>query len=201
MTGCSKEVLDEIIGMINANFGGYTKENPLIVGVMPFKPAEKFDSESNIGKIAWEGSVEGIEDSEFFSDGRLKYKKITDINDYLETLRTDDFWDDMSRGNENIKNILNDAANRYGVNGIIYGLYEGDDSSLKLTIYFYSKKDDIVLKEKTEATASFMALKQLAESLRQGQALSNDQIALQAMIHEKAKVATTHLLRKYTEGR
>ena len=200
IAGCSKAVMDDINAIIKSSFGEYTKENPLKIFAMPFKSGDKLAGESSIGKIAWEGAVDGVRDTAFFSDGRLEYKIIKD-KDYMDTLRKDPFWNDMAKGGDSVKHILSSTASRHKVNGIVYGLYDGDDSGLKLIVYFYSKNDDIILKEKTGTQANFMDLESLQKTIEEKGSLSVKQKELRKMIHEKSKVATTHLLRKYMEGR
>lgn len=199
MAGCSKDVMDDIDAMIKSEFGGYTKEEPLTVYVLPFRPNSKFDVDSRIGKIAWDGAVDGVKDSAFFSDGKIK-PKIFNNTEYVDQLRNS-FWDDMSEGDKKVRSILRSTAQEHEVNSIVYGLYDGDDSELKLIISLYSDKDDIVLKEKTEMAANFMDLKSLRDAIKDRSDLTVKQKELRKMIHEKSKVATTHLLRKYMEGK
>lgn len=200
LIGCSKAVMNDIDQMIKSNFGNYTKRNPLTVFVMPFKPATKFDSESVIGIIAWNGAVDGVKDSAFFSEGRLVYKGLVDPKEYLEVLRTDDFWNDMSSGNREVKDILKIAADDYGVNSIIYGLYQGSEAELRLTVYFYSRRDEIILKQKTYAKSSLAELRSFIRKIQNDEELSSSHKALLRMIQEKMQIVTTKLLRKYMEG-
>lgn len=208
LTSCSKEVMDEINRIVNANFGNYTKSNPLIIIAMPFKPAERFDAESRIGELAWNGAVNGLKDIVFFTDGEIVYKGIaSNSKRYLDILRSDTFWKDLGTENQEdenqkaIKLTLNETAIKHEANAIIYGLYEGDDSSLNLTVYLYTKNDDLILKENTSIEVEFMELKRLVDALKGNANLTPDQKALRKLIHEKTKVATVSLVRKYTEGR
>lgn len=200
VVGCSKDVMDEIDVMIKSSFGNYTKDNPLRIMVMPFKPALDFDSESVIGIIAWNGAIRGVEDAAYFSDGKIVYEGRVEPDEYLNVLRTDDFWDDMSSGNKDIKAILKIAATDYGVNGIIYGLYTGSEAKLKLTVYFYSKRDEIVLKQRTYTESSISVLRAFVKAIQDDKKLTTAQTNMVLMIKEKMQVVTVKLLRKYLEG-
>lgn len=197
--GCSKAVMDEIDQMIKANFGSYTSENPLTIFVMPFMPARKLDPESVIGLIAWKGAVEGVKNSAYFSEGKVVYKGLVNPEEYIEVLRTDKFWDEMGKG-EGIKGTLRRATDDYGVNGMIYGLYQGAEAELKLTVYFFSRKDDVVLKQRTYAKSTVKELRELIRRVEADEGLLASQISLIEMIQEKIQVVTVKLIRKYVEG-
>jgi len=211
LSACSKEVMEEISRTVNSNFGGYTEQNPLVIYPMPFKPADKFDSSSEIGKLAFKGVVSGILDMAFFSDGKIKCtgwqqnnkscRYGNDDTSYYNVLRNDGFWQEVASQKSDIKQVLENAASRKNANAIVYGLYDGDDSHLRLSVYLYSKTDDIILKERTEINVPFMQLKNLVTALDNGRSLDSGQKALQQMVHEKAKLSTVRLIRKYTEGR
>lgn len=202
LTSCSDEVLDEIRRVINADFGSYTKSDPLIIIAMPFKPEDRFDGESRIGKMAWDGAVSGLIGIELFSDGKIIYRGIaSDYSDYLEVLRRDSFWNDLGSGSQSVRHTLKRTATNYRANSVVYGLYEGDDSSLNLTVFFYAKVDDIILRERTAIEVEFMELKRLVDASENNITLTPSQKALRNMIREKTRVATVSLVRKYTEGR
>jgi len=202
--GCSQQVIDEINRAIDANFGGYTKSNPLRVYVSPFKPHDKW-GESEIGKIAWQGTVDGAKDIAFFSNEKVvfvgpKTRGYYGIDEevYYRALETDDFGN-ARKGS--LKKQLRRLAGKRNANFIIYGIYDGDDSGLRLTVYFYSSIDDILLKERMEAKTQFMVVSGLIKGKQSGRKLTKAEEALQKMIHEKVKFSTTKLLRKYMEGR
>jgi len=203
--------MEEITRAVNANFGGYTQNNPLVIYPMPFKPADIFDSSSEIAKLAFSGVVDGILDMAFFSDGKIKCtgwqqndkscRYGSNDKAYYNALRNDGFWEEVGSQKREIKQVLATLASRKGANAIVYGLYDGDDNYLRLSVYLYSKTDDIILKERTRIDVPFMQLKSLVAALNGGRSLGSGQKALQQMIHEKAKLSTVRLIRKYTEGR
>jgi len=202
--GCSQQVIDEINKIINANFGGYTKSDPLRVYVSPFKPHSEWE-ESEIGKIAWQGAVDGTRDVAFFSDDKIvfvgpKTRGYYGIDEevYNNALDTDNFW--TTKGGS-IKKRLRDLASSRNANSIIYGIYDGDDNKLQLTVYLYAKVDDVILKERQEIQARFKVVKSLIEGKQRKRTLSKAEKELQKMIHEKVKFSTAKLLRKYMEGR
>ncbi|EDN71216.1 membrane or secreted protein [Beggiatoa sp. PS] len=202
--GCSQQVIDEINRIINANFGGYTKSDPLRVYVSPFKPHSEWE-ESEIGKIAWQGAVDGTRDVAFFSDGKVVFVGPrtrgyhgVDEEAYNSALERDDFW--TTKGGS-VKKRLKRLASSRNANSIIYGIYDGDDSKLQLSVYLYAKVDDIILKEYQEIQAQFGAVKSLREGKQSGRTLTKAEKELQKMIHEKVKFSTAKLLRKYMEGR
>lgn len=206
--GCSRQVIDEINRIISANFGGYTKSYPLRVYVSPFKPHDEW-GESEIGKIAWQGAVDGTRDVAFFSSGKMvfvgpKTRGYYGVDEkvYYRALAEDNFWgiqEDVQKNS--IKKRLKDLASKRYANSIIFGIYDGDDSSLKLTVFLYSKIDDIMLKERQEIQVRFMVVSSLIKSKQSGRKLTMAEKELQKMIHEKVKVSTAKLLRKYLEGR
>jgi len=202
--GCSQQAIDEINEVIDADFGGYTKSNPLKIYVSPFKSFPKW-AESEIGKIAWQGAVDGVKDLAFFSDGKVVFVGSKtrgyhglDEEEYYHALEMDDFGN--ARGNL-LKNQLKHLANQRAANFIIYGIYDGDDSGLGLTIYFHSTVDDIFLKEPMEFQVQFMVVSNLIKGQQSGRRLTKAEEELQKMIHEKVKYSTTKMLRKYVERR
>jgi hypothetical protein len=202
--GCSQQVIDEINRIINANFGGYTKSDPLRVYVSPFKPHIEWE-ESEIGKIAWQGAVDGTKDVAFFSNDKIvfvgpKTRGYYGVDEevYNSALEADDFW--TTKGGS-IKKRLGRLASKRRANSIIYGIYDGDDNGLKLSVYLYAKVDDVILKERQEIQARFRVVKSLIEGKQRKRKLTKAEKALQKMIHEKVKVSSAKLLRKYMEGR
>ena len=202
--GCSQQMMDEINRMISAKFGGYTKSDPLRVYVSPFKPHDKW-SESEIGKIAWQGAVDGVKDIAFFYDNKIVFvgPKTSgyfgvDEKAYTNALETDNFW--TSRGGS-VRKKVRKLAERRNANSVIYGIYDGDDSGLKLTVHLYAKTDDVILKERQEIKARFRVVKSLIEGKQRKRTLTTAEEALQKKIHEKVKVSTARLLTKYMEGR
>jgi len=197
-------IIDEIKWIINANFGGYTKSDPLRVYVSPFKPHYEWE-ESEIGKIAWQGAAGGTKDVAFFSDGRIVFVGPqtrgyygVDEEVYNSALETDGFW---TTTGGSVRKRLKRLASRRNANSIIYGIYDGDDNSLKLSIYLYAKVDDVILKERMEAQTQFMVVSGLIKGKQSGRKLTKAEEELQKMIHEKVKFSTAKLLRKYMEGR
>jgi len=202
--GCSQQVIDEINQIINANFGGYTKSKPLRVYVSPFKPHSVWE-ESEIGKIAWQGAVDGTRDVAFFSDGRIVFVGPqtrgyygVDEKVYNSALETDGFW---TTTGGSVKKRLKRLANSRDANSILYGVYDGDDNNLKLSIYLYAKVDDVILREQQRIEAQYGVVKSLREGKQRKRTLTRAEKALQKMIHEKVKVSSAKLLRKYMEGR
>lgn len=202
--GCSQQVIDEINRVINANFGGYTKSEPLKIYVSPFKPHDKW-GESEIGKIAWQGTVDSVKDLAFFSNEKVVFVGPetrgyygVDEEVYYQALETDNF--ENAKGNS-FKKQLKHLANKRHANSIIYGIYDGDDSHLKLTVYFYANADDILFKERIEVHVRFMVVSGLIKAKQRGRKLTKAEEELQKMIHEKVKFYTAKLLRKYLEGR
>lgn len=207
LAGCSREMMNEIERTMNANFGGYTKSKPLKVYVSPFKPHDEW-GESEIGKIAWGGAVDGVKDMAIFSDKKMifvgpkpKSTAYYSANDqtYYNALKNDGFWD--AKGDPQIKKRLKVLAQKRSANAIIYGIYDGDDTVLKITVFLYSKVDEIILKERQEIRAEFKVIKSLVGHQKSKTKLTTEENALQKMIHEKIKITTARLIRKYMEGK
>jgi len=210
--GNNQQLIDEINRINNANFGGYTKSNPLRVYVSPFKPHREWE-ESEIGKILWQEIVDGVKDIAFFSDKKVvfvgpKAKSFVepknrsyysiDEETYNNVLETDNFW--TTKGGS-VKKRLKRLANSRAANFIIYGVYDSDDNSMKLTVYLYDKNDDVILKERLEIKARFKVAESFIEGKQSDRKLTKAEEAFQKMIHEKLKVSAARLLRKYMEGR
>ena len=202
--GCSQQMIDEIDKILSTNFGGYTKSDPLKIYVSPFKPHDEW-SESEIGKIAWQGSVDAVKDLAFFSDKKIvfigpKTRGYYGVDEevYYNALETDDFW---TKKGGSVKKKLKKLAEKRNANSIIFGIYDGDDNGLKLTVHLYAKTDDVLLKERQEIKTKYRVVNSLIKGKQSNRTLTIAEKELQKMIHEKVKVSTAKLLRKYMEGR
>ncbi len=194
-----QEVMTEIIRSTRANFGGYSTSDPLKVYVMPFMSSDRF-TDSEIGRIAWVGAMDGTKDIASFSDGRMKFVYNASRKAFENDLQRDSFWRDMRSGN-NIKSILKGTVNRKGSNALIYGLYDGDDSSLEITVYLYARRYDVVFKKRYRSIeTTWNVVMGLSRNKKAGSSLTYKQKALQRKIHEKVKLGVVRLLRQYMEG-
>ena len=118
VTGCSGETPADISRMIKSHFGNYTKEDPLKIYAIPFKPHETIDPGSTIGEIAWTGTSEAIKRIVKYADGKIIYNSdILNRPQYYNKLRQDPFWNDMSKDSADIRAILRKAADKNNING------------------------------------------------------------------------------------
>ncbi|KOR30627.1 hypothetical protein TI05_13650, partial [Achromatium sp. WMS3] len=194
------KIRTQIAKSIRANFGRYSASDPLKVYVMPFMSSDRF-TDSEIGRIAWVGAMDGIRDIASFSAGRMKLVYYNSSRKAFENdLQRDSFWRDMRSGS-NIKSILKGTVNRKGSNALIYGLYDGDDYGLEITVYFYFKYDYLILKTRDRIKTTWDVVMGLSRNKKAGGRLTYRQKALQRKIHAKMTLAIVSLLRKYMEAR
>ena len=211
--GCSQQLIEEINLIIGSDFKEYTKENPAKIYVSPFKPHDEW-GESRIGKFLWQETVNGVRDIAFFSDEKVvfigpkaksfvgqKVRSYYSIDEkmYNHVFETDNHWTAEEGGS--IKKRLKHLANRREANFIIYGIYDGDDNQLKLTIYLYAKAEDIILKKRMEIKARFKVVESFIEGKQSDRKLTGAEETLQKMMHEKLKISFAKLLMEYMDKR
>ncbi|KOR32294.1 hypothetical protein TI05_08140, partial [Achromatium sp. WMS3] len=166
---------------------------------MPFMSSDRF-SDAEIGKIAWDGAIDGIKFSLplYYWKRKIKFISLSTKADYktFENDLQDRFWSDLRSGG-NIKYHLKKAADRKYSDILVFGMYDGDDSSLDFTVYLYSKCYNVKIKKRGRIKTSWRIIMGLSRNRRAKHNLIYEQKALKNKIHNIVKQTTRHLFQEF----
>ena len=159
----SKDFHDDIAVATESSLARYTKENPFIQLYMPIKPKDIFDAKTNVGVLIERIINTNLDYILLMPKGRITYKIIKNNNDSHTVLHHP-----IDKNRSSFKSI----SSTYNADIVISGFYEGDDSSINLVIYAYSKKDDVIITEKIKTSSNFMKIMSLNKNIKTNQPLT-----------------------------
>lgn len=199
--GCSENAINEFLRLADAKLDNWSQSNPLTIYAYPFKPDDEFDADSDIGKIAWDGAVIGIGLAEVATGSKVQVRAMNmdNVKYYRNMLSNDSMYNGMGRASDK-KGVLKSQCEKVGTEGLLYGLYDGDDIGMKLTMYLYVKRENIIVKDRAQARSDTQTLVGLRDNLKYGRPLTASQEQLQMSITEKSMTLSMALVNKYIYG-
>lgn len=199
LTSCSQDLISEFFKLSEAKIDNWSKENPLTIYAYPFRPEEELDPESTLGEIAWKGMKDGILLSDIATKGKIQYKGFASTA-YHKVLKQGTIYGEFEKASGNKREILSKACVEKNTESLMYGLYDGDDMGIRLSIYMYVKKDNIIIKERDSVNTSLKVAIALRDNIDNGTPLSTNEKELQNSIYAKSTTMSARAIRKYVTG-
>ena len=199
--GCQEGDVERWLNMISAKLDGWSQSNPLTIYVFPFRPADEFDEESFIGKIMWQGAIDGVEYSQRVTGQRVRLTSHEGKSStrYDKLLKDESLYDNLSASSEKRLTLKVECEKRNS-ESIMYGLYDGGDIEIQQTMYLYVKRENIIVKDRTTVGSNKETIIGLRDNLKKGNPLTPSQNQLYDMINKKSMDLTEKLIIKYSNG-
>lgn len=204
-TSCSDDQISNFLNTL-AVLDEWSPRRPMTVFVHPFKPEDSWDPESIVGKLAWGGVVVGVQALEEFSSGKIKYSGMAeDSHNYRRILSAGSIYRGMARPDADKKYVLRTECNRRKSESLMYGVYNKSGDRLRLSVYMYVKKDNLIVKERdtifsTERVADSLVVKAKAADDLDSMYLTESEKQLVIQLTSKGAQLSSDIVRKYLQG-
>lgn len=200
LTSCGNDLYRQLLEISEAKLDNWSQEKPLTIYAYPFLPSESMDPESRVGIYAWKGMTDGIILADKFTKGKIQHKGFSEKK-YHEVLEKGTLKKDFEKASGNKREVLSKACEKNNVEALMYGLYDGDDMGIKLSMYMYVKQDNIIVKERDEFKTTVEIAVQLKDHIDENAILSSVERALQDKIYDKTLYMSTRAINKYINNK